>query len=182
MPVGYFSASEVLSDELSSEALASLGSSQKVTFGASGSSLNKSEKRLPEKLVHKIRAFLDKKNLLARRIVWFDRPKSHLGDKSDAIALVRRGWPRSVVSVAMGYDPITLTRWGIPASESEPPEITMDAAVAEALGKARLSVVNPILVDRATPKKLQMIGQCLTELELAVDIKAKNERKAGKEK
>jgi len=164
MPIGYYSASEVLTDELVAEVLNALGTSQKVTFGASGSALNKSEKRLPEKLVHRVRSYLDKKGLLTRRIVWFDRQKSRIGDKAVALKLVSRGYPRQLVAVVMGYDPITLNRWGIEPSETPPPAISMDAEMAEAVGKSRLAAVAPDLLAKSSPAKLKLVGQCMTEL------------------
>jgi hypothetical protein len=181
MPVGYYSASDVLTDEMISEVFAALGSSQKVTFGPSGTLLNKSEKLLPEKLVHKVRNYLDKKNILTRRIIWFDRPKSRMGDRSTAEVLVGRGWPRAIVSIVMGYDPVTLTRWGIETSDKETPPVILSEEVAEALGKSRLAAVNPGLLEKTSPNRMRLIGQCLTEL-LELIEKADNERKVRKEK
>jgi hypothetical protein len=164
MPIGYYSASEVLTDEMVADVLAALGTSQKITFGASGTALNKSEKRLPEKLVHRIRTYLDKRNIITRRIVWFDRQKSHIGDKQAAAKLVAEGYPRQLVALVMGYDPVTLNRWGIEATEEEAPAITMNPEMAEAIGKSRLAAVAPDLLQKAKPEKLQLIGQCMTRL------------------
>jgi hypothetical protein len=164
MPIGYYSASEVLTDEMVADVLNALGTSQKITFGASGSTLNKSEKRLPEKLVHRVRSYLDKRGLLTRRIVWFDRQKSHIGDKAVAVKLVSRGYPRQLVAMVMGYDPITLNRWGIDPTEQPAPAISMDPAMAESIGKSRLAAVAPDMLPKASTAKLQLIGQCMTEL------------------
>jgi hypothetical protein len=176
MPVGYHSASDVLTEDLISEVFGALGTSQKVTFGPSGSTLNKSERRLPEKLVHRIRSYLDKKNILTRRIVWFDRPKSHMGDKTTAIKLCAAGWSKQVVAAVMGYDPITLTRWGIESSDLEAPPIKMDPAVAESLGRSRLAAVAPSSLEKASAVRLRQIGQCLTEL-LEIIAESGNGRK-----
>lgn len=166
MPVGYYLASEVLPLKVAREILARLGKSRKVTFAASGTKLNRSELLLPEALVHKVRSYLDKKGLTTRRIIFFDRLNSHVGDADVARKLLERGYPLVTVAAAMGYSTVTLHRWGLSAAKDVPvPEVRIDRDTAVSLGKARVSTTAPAQVPKYTEDKFALLGQCLVELE-----------------
>lgn len=166
MPIGYHLASEVLPEKVCKEILHRLGRSRKVTFAASGKKLNMSEQLLPEPLVHKVRAYLDKKGIDTRRIIFFDRQRSHFGGFEAAQELLEAGYPITIVAIAMGYNPITLNRWGLTSIKDRlAPEVRIDHDTAVSLGKARVASIAPKKLKSFTDDKFALLGQCLVELE-----------------
>lgn len=180
MPVGYYTATDILPEKVCAEVCNQLGHARKVTFGASGTPLNKTEKLLAEPLVHKIRAHLDKKGIHTRRIFWFGRRQSKYGDMPVAKELLEMGYPIMTVALAMGFSYVTLYRWGLDASVKGniTPEIYIDYDTAVAIGKARFAQVGKPsygrsvsggpgsdIVGERKAASLALLGQCVVALE-----------------
>ncbi len=140
----YWLALKVLPADLVARANEILKVSTKVTFAPSHRPYNRSENLLPEDLVDKCRTALDKKGLEQGRIVLFGSNREYHGKKPHAEVLVELGFTRRVAADALGYNYITLKRWGVPeASGKRKPPAPLSEQKAVNAGFAQCQKVRP---------------------------------------
>lgn len=140
----YWLALRVLPADLVARANEILKVSTKVTFAPSHRPFNRSEQLLPEDLANKCRAALDKRGIDEGRIVLFGSNREYRGKKPHAEALVEMGFHRKVAADALGYNPVTLKRWGVgEANDRRTPPLLANETKAVNVGFAQCQKVRP---------------------------------------